>query len=48
LEEAEYIQVLMEDLLRGEHVRFVLTVCSVGWWLMADGWCWFALREEYC
>jgi hypothetical protein len=17
-------------------------------WLVADGWCWFALREEYC
>jgi hypothetical protein len=17
-------------------------------WLMADGWCWFVLREEYC
>jgi hypothetical protein len=26
LEEAEYIQVLMEDLLRGEHVRFVLSL----------------------
>jgi hypothetical protein len=24
------------------------TACSVGWWLLADGWCWFVLREEYC
>jgi hypothetical protein len=24
------------------------SACSVGWWLMADGWCWFVLREEYC
>jgi hypothetical protein len=24
------------------------TACSVGWWLVADGWCWFVLREEYC
>jgi hypothetical protein len=32
-------------------------VGSVGWiqeayslfgWLVADGWCWFVLREEYC
>jgi hypothetical protein len=22
--------------------------CSVGWWLMADGWCWFVLRKKYC
>jgi hypothetical protein len=21
--------------------------CSVGWWLVADGWCWFILREKY-
>jgi hypothetical protein len=27
---------------------------SCGWsislfgWLVADGWCWFVLREEYC
>jgi hypothetical protein len=19
-----------------------------GWWLVADGWCWFVLREKYC
>jgi hypothetical protein len=23
------------------------TACSFGWWLMADGWCWFVLREKY-
>jgi hypothetical protein len=21
---------------------------SVFVWLVADGWCWFALREKYC
>jgi hypothetical protein len=26
---------------------YVLTISLFGW-LMADGWCWFALREEYC
>jgi hypothetical protein len=25
----------------------VLT-CSLFGWLVADGWCWFVLREEYC
>jgi hypothetical protein len=23
-------------------------VFSVFGWLVADGWCWFLLREEYC
>jgi hypothetical protein len=23
-------------------------VCSLFGWLVADGWCWFVLREEYC
>jgi hypothetical protein len=22
--------------------------CSLFGWLVADGWCWFVLREEYC
>jgi hypothetical protein len=23
-------------------------LCSMFGWLVADGWCWFVLREEYC
>jgi hypothetical protein len=23
-------------------------ICSLFGWLMAGGWCWFVLREEYC
>jgi hypothetical protein len=23
-------------------------VLSLFGWLVADGWCWFVLREEYC
>jgi hypothetical protein len=26
----------------------VLEICSLFGWLVADGWCWFVLREEYC
>jgi hypothetical protein len=22
--------------------------CSLFGWLVADGWCWFVVREEYC
>jgi hypothetical protein len=22
--------------------------CSLFVWLVADGWCWFVLREKYC
>jgi hypothetical protein len=29
-------------------LSYKLTACSVGWWLVADGWCWFLLREEHC
>jgi hypothetical protein len=25
-----------------------LPTCSLFGWLVADGWCWFVLREEYC
>jgi hypothetical protein len=25
-----------------------LSAISVFGWLVADGWCWFVLREEYC
>jgi hypothetical protein len=25
-----------------------LVVFSLFGWLVADGWCWFVLREEYC
>jgi hypothetical protein len=23
-------------------------ICSLFVWLVADGWCWFVLREKYC
>jgi hypothetical protein len=25
-----------------------LLIFSLFGWLVADGWCWFVLREEYC
>jgi hypothetical protein len=28
-----------------------MTLCNIYGlfgWLVADGWCWFVLREEYC
>jgi hypothetical protein len=25
-----------------------LSLDSLFGWLVADGWCWFVLREEYC
>jgi hypothetical protein len=25
-----------------------LATCSLFVWLVADGWCWFVLREKYC
>jgi hypothetical protein len=25
-----------------------IQTCSLFGWLVADGWCWFVLREEYC
>jgi hypothetical protein len=25
-----------------------LVSCSLFIWLVADGWCWFVLREMYC
>jgi hypothetical protein len=25
-----------------------LHISSLFGWLVADGWCWFVLREEYC
>jgi hypothetical protein len=25
----------------------VWQICSLFGWLVADGWCWFVLREEY-
>jgi hypothetical protein len=33
------------------HVACVLIAvgfCSLFVWLVADGWCWFVLREKYC
>jgi hypothetical protein len=26
----------------------ITTLYSLVGWLVADGWCWFVLREEYC
>jgi hypothetical protein len=26
----------------------ILTMFSLFGWLVANGWCWFVLREEYC
>jgi hypothetical protein len=33
-----------------ENVMFICTdhICRLFGWLVADGWCWFVLREEYC
>jgi hypothetical protein len=28
--------------------KFSQTLLSLFGWLVADGWCWFLLREEYC
>jgi hypothetical protein len=25
-----------------------LRICNLFGWLVADGWCWFVQREEYC
>jgi hypothetical protein len=25
-----------------------LRICTLFGWLVADGWCWFVQREEYC
>jgi hypothetical protein len=25
-----------------------IATCSLFVWLVADGWCWFVLREKYC
>jgi hypothetical protein len=35
------------------HNYYILTfvsfvIFSLFGWLVADGWCWFVLREEYC
>jgi hypothetical protein len=37
-------------LLRKWFRRFLigLETVSLFGWLVADGWCWFVLREEYC
>jgi hypothetical protein len=29
-------------------VRLNLPIISLFVWLVADGWCWFVLREKYC
>jgi hypothetical protein len=26
----------------------VMSINSLFVWLVADGWCWFVLREKYC
>jgi hypothetical protein len=30
------------------HALWMLQKSSLFGWLVADGWCWFVLREEYC
>jgi hypothetical protein len=30
------------------HIFTSLTNYSLFVWLVADGWCWFVLREKYC
>jgi hypothetical protein len=30
------------------HGSVSITTSSLFGWLVADGWCWFVLREEYC
>jgi hypothetical protein len=29
-------------------VQYFRATYSLFGWLVADGWCWFILREEYC
>jgi hypothetical protein len=31
-----------------EHIRILFFYIIILGWLVADGWCWFVLREEYC
>jgi hypothetical protein len=28
--------------------QLILLTISLFGWLVADGWCWFVLREQYC
>jgi hypothetical protein len=30
------------------HSVLYIQITSMFGWLVADGWCWFVLREEYC
>jgi hypothetical protein len=32
----------------GNCAETALHIYSLFGWLVADGWCWFVLREEYC
>jgi hypothetical protein len=43
-----YIQLMLilKSLIR--LCRRTKTTMSMFGWLVADGWCWFVLREEYC
>jgi hypothetical protein len=31
-----------------EHMQKLKQINSLFVWLVADGWCWFVLREKYC
>jgi hypothetical protein len=33
---------------KGQNLNLKLKISSLFGWLVADGWCWFILREEYC
>jgi hypothetical protein len=35
-------------LLTLKRFHYSLPACSLFVWLVADGWCWFVLREKYC
>jgi hypothetical protein len=44
-----YVPVRKEEEQRLKlHPSTVHSVISLFGWLVADGWCWFVLREEYC
>jgi hypothetical protein len=36
------------DFSEGAYRQIVESLISLFGWLVADGWCWFVLREKYC
>jgi hypothetical protein len=43
-----YMIACVRFLKKYDRVRSKLSTCGLFGWLVADGWCWFVLREEYC